>query len=48
MSKLDIIRQESELKEDADRLKISYEAIDVPTSTTSEEHVYYYVDKPVI
>lgn len=34
--------------DEGEKLKISYELIEVPTSTTSEEHVYYYVDKPVV
>jgi hypothetical protein len=42
-----ITRQESELKEEAEKLRISYEIIDAPTNTSSEEHTYYYVDRPV-
>jgi hypothetical protein len=37
-----------EPRDEGDKLKISYEIIEVPTSVTSEEHVYYYVDQPVV
>jgi hypothetical protein len=42
-----VTRQESELREDVQRNRTSYEELDGVTNDTSEEHAYYYVDKPV-